>query len=166
MGVMETSWFNSYLSGRTQSVEVDGARSCFKNITCGVPQGSILGPILFLVYINDMQRSVNCRLSLYADDSALIFSHSDCLVIEQRLSCELSSVKKWLVDNKLSLHVGKTECMIFGSGRRLKHIPEFNVKCDGTAVSQVSQVKYLGVKLDQNLKFKDHVTDVLKMCAG
>ena len=109
MGVSCTSWFGSYLSGRTQCVEVDGVRSSFRDVSCGVPQGSILGPLLFLAYINDMHRSVNCQLALYADDSALIFSHKDPSVIADRLSHELSSCKKWLTDNKLSLHVGKTE---------------------------------------------------------
>ena len=67
-----------------------------------------MGPILFLIYINDMNISLACRLSLYADDSALIFSHQDSKVIAERLSVELSSCKRWLVDNRLSLHVGKT----------------------------------------------------------
>ena len=73
MGVSSLPWFHSYLSGRTQCVEVDGVRSDFANVTCGVPQGSILGPLLFLMYINDMHRSVDCRLSFYADHSALVF---------------------------------------------------------------------------------------------
>ena len=90
-------------------------RSDFASITCGVPQGSILGPLLFLIYINDMHTSLTCQLALYADDSALIFSHSDASVVGDRLSRELSSCKKWLIDNKLSVHVGKTECMLFGT---------------------------------------------------
>ena len=120
IGVSDTSWFYSYLVGRSQCVEVDGVRSSFQEVTCGVTQGSILGPLLFLVYINDMHRSVDCQLSLYADDSALIFSHSDPAIIAERLSHELSSCKKWLIDNKLSLHVGKTECIMFGSSKKLK----------------------------------------------
>ena len=108
IGVSSTSWFQSYLSDRRQCVEVNGTRSNFLPINCGVPQGSILGPQLFLIYINDMVTSVDCRLSLYADDSALLFSHKDSHVIADRLSKELSNCKRWLVDNKLSLHVGKT----------------------------------------------------------
>ena len=135
MGVSDTSWFGSYLSGRTQCVEVDGVRSGFRGVTCGVPQGSILGPLLFLIYVNDMHRSVNCQLSLYADDSALVFSHSDPSVIAERLGLELSNCKKWLIDNRLSLHVGKTECIIFGSDRKLKRVGSFTVSCDGMAVS-------------------------------
>ena len=166
MGVSDTSWFSSYLLGRSQCVEVDGVRSSFREVTCGVPQGSILGPLLFLVYINDMHRSVDCQLSLYADDSALIFSHSDPAIIAERLSHELSCSKKWLIDNKLSLHVGKTECILFGSSRKLKRAGSFAVSCDGMVVGQVSKVKYLGVTLDQDFKFKNHVTELIKKCAG
>ena len=102
IGVSSVSWFESYLSNRTQCVDVNGTRSDFLPITCGVPQGSILGPQLFLIYVNDMVTSVDCRLSLYADDSVLLFSHKDPNVIADRLSTELSNCKRWLVD-KLSL---------------------------------------------------------------
>ena len=83
------------------------------DINCGVPQGSILGPQLFLLYINDLCISIDCQLSLYADDSALFFAHSNPSVIANRLSVELSSCRNWLIDNRLSLHVGKTECVLF-----------------------------------------------------
>ena len=78
------SWFESYLTDRSQCVEVGGIKSEFLPVTCGVPQGSILGPLLFLVYINDMKISVDCNLSLYADDSALLFSHKNSSVIASR----------------------------------------------------------------------------------
>ena len=81
VGVVSTDWFQSYLSGRQQLVSVGGKESSFLDVTCGVPQGSILGPLLFLLYVNDMHISVYCRLALYADDSALIFSHTDVHVI-------------------------------------------------------------------------------------
>ena len=77
MGVGNTDWFHSYLTGRRQCVSVGGTESNFLDIECGVPQGSILGPILFLCYINDMSASLNCRLSLYPDDSTLKASGRD-----------------------------------------------------------------------------------------
>ena len=135
-------------------------------LTCGVPQGSILGPLLFLVYINDLNISLNCRLSLYADDSALLFSHSDASVIAERLGAELSACKKWLIDNKLSLHLGKTECLLFGTSRRLKRVGEFRILCDGMAVKRVFQVKYLGVLLDGDLSGKGHFANVVKTCSS
>ena len=122
MGVGSVDWFMSYLSGRNQFVQVNGNLSDFSHIICGVPQGSILGPLLFLCYENHMTISISteCKLLLYADDSAILFSHKDPEVVSRKLSSELESCSKWLVDNKLSLHLGKTECIWFGSRRKLK----------------------------------------------
>ena len=94
MGVSSTAWFESYLTCRRQCVVVNGVKSDFLSISCGVPQGSILGPLLFLVYINDMNISLNCKLSLYADDSALLFSHKDPRVIAERISQELTRCRR------------------------------------------------------------------------
>ena len=164
IGVSSVSWFRSYLEGRCQCVEVDGVRSTLEQVSCGVPQGSILGPLLFLIYVNDMHLSVSCKLALYADDSALVFSHSNPVVIGDRLSAELSKCRDWLIDNRLSLHMGKTECILFGTGHRLGRVQDFRVTCAGTVVSQVSLVKYLGVKLDDHLRFSDHARGHQKMC--
>ena len=120
-------------------------------MTCGVPQGSILGPLLFLVYINDMPAAVKCKLILYADDSALLVAGKNCAIIQQRLSSELESVWEWLIDNKLSLHFGKTESIVFGSKRRLQGNNSIEVTCDGQIISSKSCPKYLGVELDQSL---------------
>ena len=166
MGVDSYEWFSSYLGDRSQCVEVNGTRSDFSPITCGVPQGSILGPQLFLLYINDMMISLNCQLSLYADDSALFFADPDPQVIADRLSIELSNCKKWLVDNRLSLHIGKTESILFGTKRKLKRVVDFRVLCEGSAVKRVLQVKYLGVLLDCYLDGSPHVRSVLKSCAA
>ena len=165
-GVSTYSWFESYLSDRKQCVEVNGTHSEFLPVNCGVPQGSILGPLLFLVYINDMNISLNCRLSLYADDSALLFLHEDSRVIARRLSCELTSCKRWLVDNRLSLHVGKTECLLFGTKRKLKGVDSFSVFCEGMLVDRVHHVKYLGIQLDASLDGSIYVRSLLKTCAG
>ena len=86
-----------------------------QTVTCGVPQGSILGPLLFLCYVNDMPISVQCKLLLYADDSALLVEGKDPNLIAETLSNELNSCRHWLIDNKLSLHLGKTEAILYGS---------------------------------------------------
>ena len=160
------SWFRSYLCNRTQCVEVSGSRSDFLDVTCGVPQGSILGPLLFLLYINDLHISVNCGLSLYADDSALFYAHKDPAQISLHLSEQLTSCKRWLIDNKLSLHVGKTESIIFGSSKRLKRIDGFKVTCESDVVKQVTNVRYLGVQLSGCLDGKLHAESVISKCAG
>ena len=84
------NWFDSYLGGKVQAVEISGVFLEFRSVTCGVPQGSILGLFLFLIYVNDMKAAVNCKLLLYADDSALyiLASSSDISEIEDVLSRE------------------------------------------------------------------------------
>ena len=83
-------------------VDVNSVHSDPKSIVCGVPQGSILGPLLLLIYVNDMERAVSCKLLLYADDSAPLVSDSSVDVIEGQLSSKLERINKWLVGNKLS----------------------------------------------------------------
>ena len=166
IGVSSTAWFKSYLTERKQCVEVGSVFSEFLPVSCGVPQGSILGPQLFLIYINDMNISLNCKLSLYADDSALIYSHRDFVEIGTYLSQELAKCKLWLVDNKLSLHIGKTECLLFGTSRRLQGASDFQVKCEEKVIDRVSCVKYLGIHLDACLNGSVHAHNLLKVCAS
>ena len=86
------------------SVHVENSFSDKALIISGVPQGSILGPLLFLIYVNDMVQAVNCDLLLYADDAGLIFQHKDINIIEQQLNRNFSNICHWFVDNKLSIH--------------------------------------------------------------
>lgn len=160
------NWFSSYLRSRSQCTEVDGKQSSFLEVTCGVPQGSILGPQLFLIYVNDMYSCLNCRLSLYADDSALFFAHRDPAVIANRLGNELANCKRWLIDNRLSLHMGKTECLLFGTSRKLKRVGNFSLTCEGEPIKQVSTVKYLGVELDETMSGEAHGKKLVSKCVG
>jgi len=162
MGVASVDWFRSYLNDRSQCTRVGDVDSGFLSIDCGVPQGSILGPLLFLCYINDMGAALKCKLSLYADDSALVFSSSDPAEVSSFLSKELDTCHKWLIDNRLSLHLGKTECILFGSKRRLAAGVDFDVKLGDKVVKRVTSVKYLGVFLDQSLDFTTHVQGIVK----
>jgi len=160
LGFQKTTieWFESYLNGRLQCVDIGGTLSTPAIVTCGVPQGSILGPLLFLIYVNDMPSAVSCKLLLYADDSALLVSGKDPADIQQRLSSELQSIREWLIDNKLSLHLGKTESILFGSKQRLKQHDSISVTCAGNTIGSKSCVKYIGIDLDQSLS-GDHIVD-------
>ncbi len=118
------------------------------SITCGVPQGSILGPLLFLCHVNDMEMAVKCNLLLYTDDSVLLTSGKNPKVISEMLSENLETCNDWLIDNRLSLHLGKTEAMICGTKCKIKNKGGFEVKCKNTTINSITEVKYLGVKID------------------
>ena len=155
-------WFSSYLSDRHQLVDVSGVHSTDAGITCGVPQGSILGPLLFLVYVNDMPGAVKHKLLLYADDSAILVSGKCRQDIETILSSEMDVLSQWLISNKLSLHLGKTESILFGSRQRLKPQPSLNVSCNGHTLESKSSVKYLGATIDQGLTFESMARSIIK----
>ena len=93
----------------------------------------------------ELSFSSECKLSLYADDSAILYSNNDPRVISDKLGLELEMCSKWLVDNKFSLHMGKTECIIFGSKRKLRKINIFSVECNGHTIKAQRSVKYLGL---------------------
>ena len=141
-------WFQSYLSGRTQLVNVQGTCSSFTNVSCGVPQGSILGPLLFLIYVNDMAGAIDEKILLYADDTAILVSNKHVDVIELKLRTALETISDWLVDNKLSLHLGKTESILFGSKRKLSNCENLKVSCNGVNIEAKTSVKYLGASID------------------
>ena len=146
------SWFKSYLSERKQFVIINREQSDMKSIECGVPQGSILGPLLFLVYVNDMTSAVDCSLFLYADDSALVVAGKSVDDIIFHLSKNLNSLSDWLIENKLSLHLGKTESILFALKRKLKKCKSsFDIVCKDNKIVNKSEVKYLGSILSNDL---------------
>ena len=101
-------WFKSYLSNRKFFVSIEGVFSEEGLLTCGVPQGSILGPLLFLIYINDLPQSLSETASnLYAGDTCIYYQHRDIQKIENVLNKEFSSLCEWFIDNKLSIHFGE-----------------------------------------------------------
>ena len=136
--------FQSYLSGRTQLVDIHGTCSSFANVTCGVPQCSILGSLLFLIYVNDVAGAINEKILLYADDTAILVSDKHVNAIEARLGTALETISVWLIDNKLSLHLGKTGSILFGTKRKLSNCRNLNVSCSGINTESKTSVKYLG----------------------
>jgi hypothetical protein len=155
------NWFKSYLTDRKQFVDVKGCLSTAENVTCGVPQGSILGPLLFTVYVNDMSNAVTCDLCLYADDSMLLVSGKDVRSIEFTLTHEMDCISNWLDSNKLSLHLGKTESILFASKKKLRVCSNMNIECKGAKIESKSKVKYLGAVIDQDMTGKTMGTSVI-----
>ena len=108
-------WFQSYLSGRTQLVNVQGTCSSFTDVSCDVPHGSILGPLLFLIYVDDMAGAIDENILMYGDDTAISVSNKHVDVIELKFRTALETMRDWLFDYKLSLHFWKTKSILFGS---------------------------------------------------
>ena len=107
------NWFGSYLQNRKQFLEIYNIKSEYADITCGVPQGSILGPILFLIYITDIGTSSKLNLLSFADDTTLYQSGGNYDTLVQNLNSEINNTFKWLCANRLSLNIKKTKYMIF-----------------------------------------------------
>ena len=113
------AWFNSYLTDRPFIVNVGKEYSSPGKLTCDVPQGSNLGPLLFLLYVNDMPQAVNSELLLYADDeTCLIYKGKDTKTIEEQLNRDFNSLCEWFIDNKLSIHFGEEKRNLFYLGQK------------------------------------------------
>ena len=159
----ESKWFQSYLSDRQQLCKVNGISSNLQFIKCGVPQGSCLGPLVFLLFINDMPLSLhNSKVTMYADDTSLAYAFNSIDDITTAMNTELESLKKWLHGNKLALNVTKTTSMIIGTNRKLHEsnsgeLIQAHFKISGEAIEQKTSVKYLGVILDNQMKWIDHI---------
>ena len=118
----ELRWFKNYLSGRKQRVTVNGAVSSWRPVSRGVPQGSILGPLLFCVFVNDLPENVGTSVSLYADDTTLYHSCKDYSELENTLESSLENVAKWVDDNGLRINVKKTQVMFLSTKGRKKEL--------------------------------------------
>ena len=153
----------NYLRNRKQYVVFNNHNSEITDIRCGVPQGSILGPLFFSICINDLKNASNkCKFLMYADDTTIYFNIEDFNTnnLEAEINKELEQVNTWLKVNKLSLNVGKTKMMIFH--RKRKHIPELKVLIDGCNIECVNSFNFLGIMLDQGLSWNNHVDLVKK----
>ena len=165
---IELKWFENYLSDRMQYVTYNNHKSSHEKIHCGVPQGSILGPILFLLYINDLTSvSEFCFSVLFADDTNMFITGKDMDILCHRLNEDLKNVQEWLQCNKLSLNVLKTHYMIFTPRNIL--IDDIDVKILDVQIQRVYVTKFLGVQIDSQLTWKKHIEYTCKKlskCVG
>ena len=153
---LANDWFHSYLLNRKQYVSISGFDSNMHNMKFGVPQGSVLGPLLFLIYINDLHLSIHYSTTrLFADDTNLLIKHNCLKQLTKQLNLDLRSLNNWLKANKISLNSGKTELIIF------RHINkpinyDLKIKINGKRLYPSSHIKYLGIFIDSHLNWSFH----------
>ena len=158
-------WFDSYLSDRKQYVSVNGSTSDELTITHGVPQGSVLGPLLFLLFINDLPSvSKVLMFYLFADDTNIYFESDDLVHMQKLVNRELRKVRKWLEANRLALNIDKTYFIIFHSPQH-KLTDHVVLKIGNKKIKQESYVRFLGVLLNSNLSWNFHLSELSKKLA-
>ena len=149
----------SYLSARKQAVFCNNDRSNLKTIIKGVPQGSILGPILFLVYINDIcNASDKFSYVLFADDTNLLLTDNHLYNLHVKLNHELHNIFKWVTANKLAVNIKKTNYILFQSRSVVNNLE--SIFYGGCKLNRVTNTKFLGVIIDENLNWKRHIQSV------
>ena len=160
-------WFESYLTNRKQYVFYNGISSEIRKVTCGVPQGSVLGPLLFLLYINDLPNiSEKLTFFLFADDTNIYYESKDLEELEKTVNEELKKLSLWLNINRLALNVAKTNFVIFRSPLK-KSKRNVTLLMNKKALQQKDHVKYLGVLLDEHLNWKIQINNVaMKISRG
>ena len=154
-------WFSSYLNGRSQYVTWNDTTSEIKPMVCGIPQGSVLSPLLFLLYINSLP-NVSNKLSFYlfADDTNIFFESDNLGTIQKTVNRELKKLVMWLNANRLALNVSKTNFVIFSAVN--KTLKTVTILIDRLAVEQKEFIEYLGVLIDSKLTFKQYISVVSK----
>ena len=156
-------FFKSYLSGRKQFTSANGVDSKLSEINCGVPQGSVLGPILFLLYINDLYRALaNATTRLFADDTGVFVSNTNFDELVTCAKTNLSALHLWCQYNKLTMNSSKTCFIIFHAKNKNNHIEIKELEVPNIKINRVKSTKYLGVIFDEKLNWHEHVQSVCK----
>ena len=162
-------WFASYLTGRKHFVSMNNISSNLNDINCGIPQGYVLGPLLFLLYINDFYKcSELFDFHHFADDSNLFYENEDLLDLESNINQELVNINVWLCANKLSLNIEKSNFVIFHPHQKKIEI-DVSLSINGRYLKKVDYIKYLGVFIDSHLSWKyqvDHIARKIKRGIG
>ena len=158
-----TQWFRSYLINRSQITLVGDADSAATKMPVRIPQGSILGPLLFLIYVNDLP---DCHLAsdiiLYADDTVIYYSTKNVSDLDHHINADLRTVSEWFSRNLLTLNISKCNFVIFGSPKKLNHIQDILVEVEGTCIERTQSFKCLGMTFNQSMSWADHI-DAISM---
>ena len=145
------NWLKSYLTNRMQYTYFQKEKSSNEHLVCGVPQGSILGPLLFILYVNDLHRALkDSYCIIFADDTNIFIKHSNYATLIDRLNKDLYNISEWLKSNKLSLNIKKTHYMLFHRSR-IKNMSSQEININDININRVSHTNFLGVIIDQKL---------------
>ena len=161
------NWIRNYLTNRMQCTEIGDTQSELELIKCGVPQGSVLGPLLFLIYINDIVNSSKLfKFTLFADDTSLYYSCKNTHNLENIINGELTKISNWLSANRLSLNVAKSKLLYFTNKNR-NSLKDIIIKINGETLKEVDSAKYLGVYMDNKLSWNAHTNNIkLRLSKG
>ena len=158
------NWLQNYLTNRQQYVQLENSKSSLKPIKCGVPQGSILGPLLYLIYVNDIENSCDSNILSFADDTTIYSSHSDINSLFEMGNAEINNLYTWFCTNKLSLNAGKTKYIIIKPRQRHCDISGRNISINNVSLTRIgnncpeTSTKFLGILIDENLSWKQHIS--------
>ena len=160
-------WFKSYLSDRKQLVCYNGHRSDQFEIKCGVPQGSVLGPLLFIIYTNDLSKVLTqAKCILFADDTTVYASSKNVHDLYSLMNAELQTLSDWFKANKLSVNATKTNYVIFSKSRLSSEVLDKNLFVDNECIERVASTKFLGVIIDEHLQWSEHIKYCCKKVAS
>ena len=156
------NWCVNYLLNRFQCTIANNVRSSLLPITCGVTQGAVLGPLFFLIYVNDMEYAVtNCGLKLYADDTVLYQAGVNKDEAMVKLQKSVNDFKEWCNVNSLTINVSKTKVMAFATRSKVKKCKEVDIKIGNESLKVVPLYKYLGLLMDSTLNYSNHITSIV-----
>jgi hypothetical protein len=159
---MALDWFKSYLTNRTQFVSYGGCSSTSKLIECGIPQGSVLGPLLFIIYTNDLPNCLNyAKTILFADDTTVYMSSKDEIKLFHNMNTDLTHLTDWFYANKLSLNASKTNYLKFTNilykNNAAHYNNHLNIKLANQVIIEAKSTKFLGIQIDNKLKWDTHI---------
>ena len=154
----------SYLTNRSQKCKVNGELSNSSPLTCGIPQGSSLGPLLFLIYINDLPNCLDmAQPRMFADDTSVSYASDSLDEIQNVINSELKNLNSWLIANRLSLNITKTEFMIIGSRQRMNATQnDIAIRIRDREINRADVVKSLGMHIDRHLSWSEHIHKISK----
>ena len=162
IGKEAVNWFESYLTNREQRVLANNTYSSLQPVTQGVPQGSVLGPLFYIIYANDINKIIKfCEIALYADDTVLYTANAKFSKSIDKVQEDMSALACWCVQNGIRMNTDKTKLMVFGSAQKIEQLPPIEVKVEDHPLEVTTIYKYLGVTLDSQLNYNRHIQQTI-----